>query len=325
MTRELVVTAVSGIGEVDDGSDLASLVAGAAVLADGDIIVVTSKVVSKAEGRVRAMPREEAVAAETDRVVARRGPTQIVRTPHGLVMAAAGVDASNTPPGTVVLLPQDPDRSAAGLRDRFHELTGCNVAVVVSDTSGRAWRTGQTDVAIGCAGLVVLDDHAGRRDDYGNELAVTAPAVADEVAAAADLVTRKLARAPVAVVGGLADWVLPVGEHGPGASALVRPESEDMFGYGAREAVLEALAPASDGRGFGVPAEPSDVQEALRLIFEAVAPVSGHGSEVVVGLGSLDAETRGWVRAVSSAVARAHGWAAATENAERVSFRPVLP
>jgi coenzyme F420-0:L-glutamate ligase/coenzyme F420-1:gamma-L-glutamate ligase len=178
--------AVPGIGEVTAGTDLAALVVDRARLEDGDVVVVTSKVVSKAEGRVVTGGKAETLAVETDRVVARRGETSIVRTHHGLVMAAAGIDASNTTPGTLVLLPQDPDLSARVLRARLLELTGCVVAVVVSDTSGRAWRVGQTDIAIGAAGLRVLDDHAGRTDSYGNLLQVTAPALADEIAGAGD-------------------------------------------------------------------------------------------------------------------------------------------
>ena len=255
----LSVLPVDGVGEVGPGDDLAALVRAGVELEDGDVLVVTSKVVSKAEDRVVAGEREDLLAGETDRVVARRGPTSIVRTHHGLVMAAAGIDASNTAAGTAVLLPVDPDASARALRETLLASTGRNVAVVVTDTAGRAWRTGQTDIAVGVAGLLPLDDHAGRVDPHGNPLAVTAPAVADEVAAAADLVKGKLGRRPFAVARGLADRVLPAGEHGPGAAALVRPEEQDMFGLGAREAVLLALAGEPSAlRGFGAPA-PADV------------------------------------------------------------------
>ena len=211
------------------------------------MVLVTSKVVSKAEGRsLPGADRDAAVEAELAepgaRVVARRGPTTIVRTRLGLTMAAAGVDNSNVEQGSVLLLPVDPDGSARALRRVIAERTGANVGVVVTDTAGRAWRTGQTDIAIGAAGIVVLDDHSGRTDAYGNELAVTAPALADELAGAAELAQGKLAGRPFALVRGRADLVLPAGEDGPGAAALVRVEGEDLFGYGAREAVVRALA-----------------------------------------------------------------------------------
>jgi coenzyme F420-0:L-glutamate ligase / coenzyme F420-1:gamma-L-glutamate ligase len=236
------VLAVAGMPEVVAGDDLAGLVrVHLPSLSDGDVVVVTSKVVSKAEGRVRRLDRVEAIATETERVVARRGPTTIARTRHGLTLAAAGVDASNTEPGTVVLLPHDPDDSARRIRTRLRALTGANVAVVLSDTAGRAWREGQTEIAVGCAGLLPLDDHAGRLDPHGNPLSVTAPAVPDEVATAADLVMGKVAGRPVAVVRGLAEHVLKPGEDGPGAAALNRHAETDMFVLGAREAVVAAV------------------------------------------------------------------------------------
>ena len=273
----LLVVPATGIGEVRPGDDLAGLLAGAwrgagLVPQDGDVVAVTSKVVSKAEGRlVRAAegedPREAAVREGTDRVVAVRGRTRIVRTHHGFVMAAAGVDASNVETGTLVLLPADPDASARALREALAERWGVNVAVVVTDTAGRAWRAGQTDVALGAAGLVVLDDHGGRTDSYGNPLVVTAPAVADEVASAAELATGKLSHSPAALVRGLGGFVLPRGDHGPGAAALVRAEDEDLFGLGAREAVLTALTALEAGRlpvrGFGAPASPDELAAAL--------------------------------------------------------------
>jgi coenzyme F420-0:L-glutamate ligase/coenzyme F420-1:gamma-L-glutamate ligase len=303
------VTAVPGLGEVRAGTDLAALVAENTELRDGDVVVVTSKVVSKAEGRVVRAAKEAAVAAETDRVVARRGATSIVRTRHGLVMAAAGVDASNTAPGTLVLLPEDPDESARQLRSRLRELTGATVAVVVTDTSGRAWRNGQTDLAVGAAGLVVLDDHAGRVDGYGNELAVTAPALADEVAAAADLVKGKLAGTPVAVVRGLGALVLDAADDGAGASALVRDEAGDMFGLGAREAVLTAVTEATGHRGFGAPAPPEVVVAALLLVAGEQAEVELRGGGVdVVLTHRLDPRTAGRLEARVEAVLRAHGW-----------------
>ncbi|MDQ3423137.1 MAG: coenzyme F420-0:L-glutamate ligase [Actinomycetota bacterium] len=243
MSRRLQVWAVSGLPEIEAGDDLAALLCTHSTdLADGDVLVVTSKVVSKAEGRVVTVDRGTAVARETVRVVARRGATVIARTRHGLTLAAAGVDASNTAVGTVVLLPLDPDASARHLREALAKRCGVNVAVVVSDTAGRAWREGQTDLAVGCAGLLPSLDLRGAVDRYGNVLTVTTPAVADELAAAADLVLGKLDHAPVAVLRGLADLTLPTGQHGPGAIALVRDAGSDMFGLGAREAVAAAVS-----------------------------------------------------------------------------------
>ena len=179
--------------------------------------------------------REEAIRSETVRLVARRGETRIVETHHGLVLAAAGVDASGTAPGTVLLLPLDPDVSARGLRSRLLELAGVDVAVVVTDTMGRAWRTGQTDQAIGVAGLGPLDDLRGHDDGHGNLLTATVAAIADEVASAGDLVKGKLGRRPFAVLRGLAHRT--VREDGPGAADLVRPAAEDLFRLGAHDVV----------------------------------------------------------------------------------------
>ncbi|HET7734732.1 MAG TPA: coenzyme F420-0:L-glutamate ligase [Nocardioidaceae bacterium] len=300
MTSSLTVVAVEGIGEVTRGTDLAALIAPS--VQDGDIVVVTSKVVSKAEGRVVELDRDEAVDRETDRVVARRGPTRIVRNRLGLTLAAAGVDASNTEAGTVVLLPLDPDASARRLRAQLTP----NVAVVVSDTAGRAWRHGQTDIAVGAAGLEVAHDYAGRVDTYGNELAVTLPAIADELAAAGDLVKSKLSGCPVAIVRGLAHLVLPPGEDGPGAVSLVRQEDQDMFGFGAREAVMHALR-LDDHRGFGATASADVLVDALRSL-ELITAVEG---DLVVT--SRDA------RAVAAAYA--HGWEVAEETVRTMKFR----
>jgi len=230
------VLGVSGLPEIRPGDDLAGLLAGVVDLRDGDILVVTSKVVSKAEGRVVRGDREPAVAAETVRVVASRGGTRVVETRHGVVLAAAGVDASNTEPGTVVLLPEDPDASARRLRAALRERLGVAVGVIVSDTLGRPWRVGQTDACLGAAGLAPLEDLRGGKDSYGNPLEVTVTAVADEIAAAAELVKGKLARVPAAVVRGL-DRLLSDGD-GPGAAALVRPAADDMFRYGSADVLL---------------------------------------------------------------------------------------
>lgn len=298
---------VDGVGEVQEGDDLAAVLRAAVELHDGDILVVTSKVVSKAEGQVRPGSRDDALAGQTVRVVARRGRTSIVRTPHGLVLAAGGIDASNTEPGTVVLLPVDPDASARRLREALASgADGHNVAVVVSDTAGRSWRHGQTDIAVGAAGLDVLHDHAGLTDRHGNELAVTAPAVADELAAAADLVKRKLDGRPAALVRGLPGAVLPAGEHGPGAAALLRDEAEDMFGLGARDAVLAALV-AEDPRGFGARSTMAELAAAVDLVTNGAATADEADGELVVeieagerGLGELEARLR--------TAAFAHGW-----------------
>jgi coenzyme F420-0:L-glutamate ligase / coenzyme F420-1:gamma-L-glutamate ligase len=273
MTR-LVAWAPDGFPEVAAGDDLATLVlaalGGGADLADGDVVCVTSKVVSKAEGRTRVGDREAAIDEETERVVARRGATRIVRNRLGLTMAAAGVDASNVAAGSVVLLPLDPDASARALRREVHERAGANVAVVVTDTSGRAWREGQTDIAIGAAGLLVAEDFAGRTDPHGNPLVVTLPAVADEIAGAAELVQGKLGGRPVAVVRGRADLVLPPGDDGPGAASLVRAEGGDLFGWGAREAVVRALVgDARDRVPFGERAQADELSAALRRLPDA--------------------------------------------------------
>ena len=327
MTPESVlVLPVDGLGEMTVGDDLAALLVaalGPTGLEDGDVVVLTSKVLSKVEGRHSDLPKDAVVTAETDRVLATRGDTRIVRTRHGLVLAGAGVDASNTPAGTTLALPIDPDASALRLRGALHEATGRNVAVVVSDTAGRAWREGQTDIAIGAAGLHVLDDHAGRDDGYGNVLAVTAPAVADEIAAAGDLVKGKLSRRPAAVVRGLAARVLPVGEHGAGARALVRAESHDMFGLGAREAVLAAVTEdAASRRGFGTPATAHVVAQHLgALLGGDVSVTGGAPATVVVPLPSVDERALGRLEARLTAAAFALGWRARSgADPDRLSF-----
>ena len=274
MTR-LEVWAPDGLPEVRAGDDLAALVISATDLLDGDIVSLTSKVVSKAEGRVRPGEREAAIDEETVRVVARRGATQIVRTRLGLTMAAAGVDASNVAAGSVVLLPLDPDASARALRAAVHERTATTIGVIVTDTAGRAWREGQTDIAIGAAGLVVAEDFAGRTDAYGNPLAVTMPAVADELASTAELAQGKLRGRPVAVIRGRSDLVLPIGQDGPGAVSLIRPEGGDLFGYGAREAVVRALTGAAADRSpFGAPATETELEAALARLPDRADPTA---------------------------------------------------
>lgn len=313
MSGRIEVWAPDGLPEVGVGDDLADLVLAAvgSDLADGDVLCVTSKVVSKAEGRTRAGDREAAVAEETERVVAQRGSTRIVRHRLGLTMAAAGVDASNVAPGSVVLLPLDPDRSARGLRREVAARAGTNVGVVVTDTAGRAWRQGQTDIAIGAAGLVVAEDHAGRTDGYGNPLAVTLPAVADEIAGAAELAQGKLTGRPLAVVRGRADLVLPPGEDGPGAVALVRPEGGDLFGYGAREAVVRALGgDDADRAPFGEPVPLAEMQSAVGRVVGRGRAMSSTLSLTFDGQPDHD-ELRlpeGSDRTAVAAVCFAHGW-----------------
>jgi coenzyme F420-0:L-glutamate ligase / coenzyme F420-1:gamma-L-glutamate ligase len=263
MSATFAVTAPDGIPEVAPGDDLVALLVpvlarlelgtqGPTALADGDVVVVTSKIVSKAEGRVvAAADREQAITDETVRVVASRehpgGATRIVENRLGLVMAAAGVDASNTPEGTVLLLPVDPDASARALRAGLRERLGVRVGVVVTDTAGRPWRHGQTDLAIGAAGLTVLEDLRGGTDSYGRRLEVTMTAVADEIAAAAELVKGKVAGRPVAVVRGLAHLVTD--DDGPGARSLVRRGSDDMFALGSAEAYAQGWKAATAERG----------------------------------------------------------------------------
>jgi coenzyme F420-0:L-glutamate ligase/coenzyme F420-1:gamma-L-glutamate ligase len=246
--RELRVLPVAGLPEIRKGDRLGALIAATADLEPGDIVVISQKVVSKAEGRARTLAdvqasgraRELAAALGKDPALvqlildesrsvirAERG-VLIVETTGGWICANAGIDASNVPhEGTVTLLPPDPDASARGIRRELRDLVGHGPAVIVSDSFGRPWRLGQADVAIGCAGLEPLDDWRGRRDRGGRELAATLAASADEIAAAADLARDKDAGLPAAIVRGLSHLVID--DDGPGAAAIQRPSAEDLF------------------------------------------------------------------------------------------------
>ncbi len=270
---------VAGIGEVRPGDDLAALLVAGLALEDGDVLAVSSKVVSKALGlAVPGDTRDDAVLGQTVRVVAERrtpkGVTRIVEARSGPVLAAAGVDNSNVAPGTVLVLPPDPDAAARDLRSRLAALTGRRLGVVVTDTMGRPWRDGQVDAALGVAGLLVADDLRGRTDGYGNALEVTLRAVADEVAALADLVKGKLDGHPAALVRGLAHLVTD--DDGPGAAALLRGPDADWFRWGHVEAVRASVGVPPGTAGVPlVPVVPGTAADRLRRAVE-VALASPH-------------------------------------------------
>jgi coenzyme F420-0:L-glutamate ligase / coenzyme F420-1:gamma-L-glutamate ligase len=245
---EVHVLPVAGLPEIDEGVALGELIAAQIGLLDGDVVVVSQKVVSKAEGRVRrlssVLPGGEArrlaavlgkepalvelILAESRKVLRAERGVLITETRHGFVCANAGIDSSNLPkPDTVCLLPEDPDGSARRIRAEIHAAAETTVAVIVSDSFGRAWRLGQVEVAIGCAGIASLDDWRGRSDAGGRELEATVIAIADEAAAAADLVRDKASGVPAVVIRGLEHHV--VTGDGPGAVALRRPRDEDLF------------------------------------------------------------------------------------------------
>lgn len=245
---ELIVRGVAGIPEVAEGMSVGGLVAERAQLVDGDVVVISQKIVSKAEGRLRRLasvrPRAEALELATElgkdpalvelileesaAILRAERNVLIVETKSGLVCANAGIDSSNVgAEDTVCLLPEDPDASARRIRAELTAASGSRLGVVIADSFGRPWRLGQAEVAIGCAGLAPLDDWRGRRDAHGVELAATLIAIADEAAGAADLVRDKAGGVPAAVVRGLGHHVGI--EDGPGAAALRRPRGEDLF------------------------------------------------------------------------------------------------
>jgi len=241
------VLPVGGLPEVSEGMRLGELIAERVKLESGDVVVISQKVVSKAEGRVRRLadvePSERAIESgkklgkeaalvelilSESREVLREDRVLITETHHGFVCANAGIDSSNLPEkDTVCLLPTDPDKSARAIRTELQTALALPPAVVIADSFGRAWRLGQAEVAIGCAGLAPLDDWRGRRDANGRELQATVIAIADEVAAAADLVRAKDEGVPAAIVRGLSRYVKA--EDGPGAAALHRPPDEAVF------------------------------------------------------------------------------------------------
>ncbi|MFN8032443.1 MAG: coenzyme F420-0:L-glutamate ligase [Mycobacterium sp.] len=273
---------VTGLPEFRPGDDLsAAVAANAPWLRDGDILVVTSKVVSKCEGRIVAAPadpderdalRRRLIDSEAVRVLARKGRTLITENRIGLVQAAAGVDGSNIGTTELALLPVDPDGSAAALRTALRERLGVEVAVLITDTMGRAWRNGQTDAAIGSAGLPVLYGYAGAVDTHGNELLVTEVAVADEIAAAADLVKGKLTAVPIAVVRGLR-----LADDGSTAAHLLRGGEDDLFWLGTAESIelgrrQAQLLRRSVRRFADAPVDPDLIESAVAEALTAPAP-----------------------------------------------------
>ncbi|MGW2662152.1 coenzyme F420-0:L-glutamate ligase [Nocardia tengchongensis] len=279
---ELRILPIAGLPEFRPGDDVAEAIAAQAPwLQDGDVLVVTSKIIAKAEGRVVSVPtdpeerdavRRKLVLEESVRVLARKNRTLITENKLGIVQAAAGIDGSNVEQDELVLLPEDPDASAKALRAALAERLGVQVAVVITDTMGRAWRNGQIDAAIGSAGLRVLHDYDGAVDGQGNELHVTLVAVADELAAAADLVKGKLGGVPVAVVRGL-DYT----DDGSTAAGLLRRGEEDLFWLGTEESVdlgrKQAVPLRRSVRQFAdTPVEPEVIRAAVAAALTAPAP-----------------------------------------------------
>ncbi|HEY0494938.1 MAG TPA: coenzyme F420-0:L-glutamate ligase [Kutzneria sp.] len=277
---------VPGLPEFRPGDDLTAAIAAAAPwLRDGDVLVVTSKIVSKVEGQLVPAPadpderearRRELVVSESVRVLARVKNTLITQNRLGIVQAASGVDNSNVSRAEIALLPLDPDASARKLRSELRDRLGVDVAVVITDTMGRAWRMGLTDAAIGAAGLPVIRSYAGEVDSQGNELVVTEVALADEIAAAGDLVKGKLGATPVAVVRGLS-----LSDNGSSAAELNRPVEEDLFRLGTNEAIAqgrrEAVLLRRSVRSFaGEPVDEDVLRRAIGVGLTAPAPHHTH-------------------------------------------------
>ncbi|MDP9296124.1 MAG: coenzyme F420-0:L-glutamate ligase [Actinomycetota bacterium] len=268
--RGIHVRPVGGIPEIEPGMDLGGILSKAIPATDlraGDVVAVTQKIVSKAEGRLVRTDGDRSawVERETRRVVARRDDLVIAETAHGFVCANAGVDASNVAEGWLSLLPEDPDASAGRLRERLSADAGAEVGVVVTDTFGRAWRRGVVDIAIGCAGLPAMVDLRGEPDHTGRMLEATVVALADQVAAAAGLVMGKAARIPVAVVRGVSDHGAPASP----AREIVRPPEEDLF----RESPLQSISARRTIRAFGSGrVSRAALQEAVRAACTAPAP-----------------------------------------------------
>ncbi|MFV0532702.1 MAG: coenzyme F420-0:L-glutamate ligase [Cumulibacter sp.] len=272
LAEQYTVRAVLGLPDFRPGDDLVVAICAAATwIADGDVVAITSKAVSKAEGRLastgtdeaeRAARRREVVDAETTHVVAERRGVRIVRNALGLTMAAAGVDASNVNADEIAALPLDPDASARRIRDGIKARLGRDVAVVITDTTGRTWRSGLVDIAIGSAGIAPLRDLRGGIDTHGHPLAVTALAQVDEIASASELVRGKLGRVAAAVIRGI-PWRA---QQTPGAGvALIRPIEEDMFCFGARDVVPAA-------RHASLTDEPARDEQITDAIARACAP-----------------------------------------------------
>ncbi len=272
-TARFSVWSVPGIPEIQAGDDLVALISTAiaaqssadaeAALVAGDILVIASKIVAKAEGMlVPATDRDKVIADDTVRVVAERvtpnGITRIVETRQGLIMAAAGIDMSNVPDGYALRLPEDPDRSARELCTALRQNLGFDIGIIITDTFGRPWRVGQTDVAIGAAGLQLSEDMRGGTDANGRPLHATIAVLADEIAGAADLVKGKTGGMPVAVVRGLGHLVRPL--DAPGARSLVRPLEEDMFRFGSAEAYQLGYDAARAELG-GAPTKPRSAKQ----------------------------------------------------------------